>query len=263
MKRKLDLILKTRNGSVVYEDDRIIVIEKPPHLPTLPDRYNRLILNLYDILKEEFGSIFVVHRIDRDTSGVIVFAKDAESHAALNSQFEHREIHKSYAAIVVGRPAEADGMIDSPISENQSRPGVMKINGKHGKPSVTSYRVDELFHGYAFVEAMPESGRQHQIRVHLASIGLPVMCDRVYGDGRPFYLSQVKSHYYSDGDEKPLLSRTALHAGSISFVHPGINEIRTFNVGLPKDMRSVLNYLRKFRPMDNIVYRSEGYVGHA
>ncbi len=263
MKRKLDFILKTKNGSIIYEDDRIIVIEKPPHLLSLPDRYNRSIPNLYDILKEEFGSIFIVHRMDKETSGVMVFAKDAESHALLNSQFEHRQIHKSYVAIVVGRPAEADGTIDSPISESQSRPGVMKVNVKHGKPSVTTYRVDELFDGYAFVEAMPQSGRQHQIRVHLASIGLPVMCDRVYGDGKPFFLSQVKSHYYSDGDEKPLLSRTALHAEAISFVHPGTSEVQTFNAALPKDMRSVLNYLRKFRPLNDIVYRSEGFAGHA
>lgn len=263
MKRKLDLVLKTKNGSVIYEDDRIIVIEKPPHLLVLPDRYDRSIPNLYDILKEEFGNIFVVHRIDKETSGVIVFAKDAESHAALNAQFQHREIHKSYAAIVVGRPTEADGTIDLPISENQSRPGVMKVNGKHGKPSVTSYRVDELFDGYAFVEAMPESGRQHQIRVHLASIGLPVMCDRVYGDGKPFFLSHVKPHYYSDGDEKPLLSRTALHAGAISFLYPGTSEVRTYSAGLPKDLRSVLNYLRKFRPLNDIVYHSEVHAGDA
>lgn len=263
MKRKLDFVLKARSGGIIYEDDRIIVIEKPPQFLVLPDRFNRALPNLYEILKEEFGNIFVVHRIDRETSGVILFAKDAEAHAALSSQFENREVHKSYTAIVVGRPSEADGTIDSPISESQSRPGVMKINAKHGKPSVTNFRVDELFDGYASVEAVPESGRQHQIRVHLASVGLPVMCDRIYGDGKPFFLSQVKSHYYSDGEEKPLLSRTALHARSITFVHPGMNEQQTCNAELPKDMRSVLNYLRKFKSLNTNVYQSEGYSGHA
>ncbi len=254
MKRKLDFILKARNGAVIFEDDNIIVLEKPPQLLVLPDRYNRELPNLYDILKEEFGGIFVVHRIDKETSGAIVFAKDAETHASLNSQFEHREVHKKYMAIVVGRPVEAEGIIDVPISESQTHPGVMKVNRKHGKQAVTTYRVDELFDGYALLEAIPASGRLHQIRVHLASVGLPIMCDKVYGDGKPFFLSKVKSNYYSDGDEKPLLSRTALHAGSISFTHPATNEQVTFESGLPKDMRSVLNYLRKFKSQSVAAY---------
>lgn len=254
MKRKLDFVLKARNGSIIFEDESILVIEKPPQLLVLPDRYNHELPNLYDMLTEEFGKIFVVHRIDKETSGAIVFAKNAESHASLNSQFEHRAIHKSYLAIIVGRPAEAEGIIDLPISESQAHPGVMKVNRKHGKPSVTNYRVDELFDGYALIEAIPESGRLHQIRVHLASVGLPVMSDKVYGDGKPFFLSQVKSNYYSDGDEKPLLSRTALHAGSISFAHPQTDEQVTFNAEMPKDMRSVLNYLRKFRSQNALTY---------
>ncbi len=247
MKRKLDFILKSRNGSVVHEDDRIIVIDKPPQLLVLPDRYNENLPNLYSILKEELGGIFVVHRIDKETSGIIVFAKDAEAHAMLNGQFERRDIHKSYLAIVVGRPAEAYGTIDLPISESQTHPGVMKVNKKHGKPSVTNFRVDEMFDGYALIEATPESGRLHQIRIHLASVGLPIMCDKVYGDGEPFFLSSIKSNYHTDGDEKPLLSRTALHAESISVIHPGTNERVTFKAELPKDMRAVLNHLRKLR----------------
>jgi RluA family pseudouridine synthase len=254
MKRKLDFILKARNGSVIFEDDHIIVVEKPSQLLVLPDRYNHELPNLYDMLTVEFGKIFVVHRIDKETSGVIVFAKDAEAHASLNSQFEHREIHKKYVAIVVGRPDEAEGTIDLPISESQTHPGVMKVNRKHGKPSVTNYRVDELFDGYALVEAIPESGRLHQIRVHLASIGLPVMSDKAYGDGKPFFLSEIKSNYYSDGDEKPLLSRTALHAQSVSFRHPVTNEQVTFTAELPKDMRSVLNHLRKYKPQNAMAY---------
>ncbi len=262
MKRKIDFVLKARNGGIIYEDDRILVVEKPPQFLVLPDRYNHSLPNLYDMLKEEFGGIFVVHRIDKETSGVIVFAKDAETHASLNAQFEQRAVHKSYFAIIIGRPAEAYGTIDLPISESQNHPGIMKVNRKHGKPCKTNYRVDELFDGYAFVEATPESGRLHQIRVHLASVGLPIMCDKVYGDGKPFFLSQVKAHYYSEGDEKPLLSRTALHAESISFTHPGTNEQVSFRAELPKDMRSVLNYLRKFRSRSTTTYQTEGSFGH-
>ncbi len=247
MKRKIDFLLKSKGGSIIFEDENIIVLNKPSNLLVLPDRYNQSLPNLYRILKEEFGEIFVVHRIDKETSGVIVFAKHAEAHSSLNLQFEDRQVEKKYIAIVVGTPKEAEGKIDAPISESQTRPGIMKVNSKHGKPSITNFRVVEMFDGYALVEARPESGRMHQIRVHLASIGLPVMCDKVYGDGKPFFLSQVKSRYFSEGDEKPLLSRTALHAESISFVHPTTKENASFSAELPKDMRSVLNYLRKFK----------------
>ncbi len=232
---------------MIFEDESIVVIDKPAHLLVLPDRYDHSMVNLYHVLREEFGEIFVVHRIDKETSGVIVFAKDAETHASLSQQFEERDVEKTYLAIVTGTPGGPEGKIDVPIAPSQTHPGVMKVNRKHGKASVTNYRVVESFDGYALLEAEPESGRTHQIRVHLASIGLPIMCDKVYGDGAPFYLSHVKKKYFNEGDEKPLLSRTALHAGSVSFTHPRTGERVAFNSDLPKDMRSVLNYLRKFR----------------
>ena len=256
MKRKLDFIIKSRNGEVLFEDDDLIVLNKPSNLLVLPDRYNQSLINLYAILREEFGEIFVVHRIDRETSGTIVFAKNASAHSLLNAQFEERRITKKYTAIAIGSPGQAEGRIDAPIMESRTHAGVMKVNHKHGKASVTNYRIVEMFDGYALVEAEPESGRTHQIRVHLASIGLPVMCDRVYGDGKPFYLSNVKYRYFTEGDEKPLLSRTALHAETLSLFHPRSGSQMTFTSALPKDMRSVLNYLRKFKSQNHRAYAS-------
>ncbi len=247
VKRKIELVLKAKNGSIIFEDENIIVIDKQPGLLVLPDRYSQSLPNLYHLLKEEFGDIFVVHRIDKETSGIIVFAKNAGSHASLNSQFEDRRVEKAYLAIVVGTPDEMKGRIDVPISESQNHPGIMKVDLKRGRPSVTNYKVVEPFDGYALVNVEPESGRMHQIRIHLASAGLPIMCDRIYGDGRPFFLSHVKPRYYSEGEEKPLLSRTALHAESISLFHPTTNERVSFAAKMPKDIRSVLNYLRKFK----------------
>jgi RluA family pseudouridine synthase len=250
MKRKIDLALKFHNGSIIFEDENIIVIDKPAQLLVLSDRYNQSLPNLNHMLKEELGDVFVVHRIDKETSGVIVFAKNAETHAMLNSQFENREIEKTYQAIVVGTPEHDGGTIDAPITESQRHPGIMKIDEKHGKPSKTNYRVIEKFDGYALVEVKPATGRMHQIRIHLASIGLPIICDRIYGDGKPFFLSQVKSRYFSEGDEKPLLSRMALHADSISFMDQAKGERVSFTAEMPKDMRSVLKYLRKFRALN-------------
>lgn len=242
MKRKIDFILKSHNGSIIFEDENIIVIDKPAHLLVLSDRYNQSLPNLNRMLKDELGDIFVVHRIDKETSGVIVFAKNSETHAALNSQFENKEVEKTYLAIVTGNSVTDEGTIDSPITESQRHPGVMKVDPKHGKPSKTNYRVIERFDGYAFVEVKPATGRMHQIRIHLSSIGLPIICDRIYGDGNPFFLSQVKPRYFSEGDEKPLLARAALHAESISFVHPLTKERTSFRAEMPKDMRSVLRY---------------------
>ena len=249
MKRKLNFLLKSRNASIIFEDDSIIVIDKPANLLVIPDRYNQSIPNLYHILKGELGEIFVVHRIDKETSGVIVFAKNAMAHSNLNDQFENRQVEKTYCAIVNGTPAELQGKINTPITESQNHPGIMKVDLKRGKPSLTDYKVVESFNGYAFVAAAPKTGRMHQIRIHLASIGTPIMCDRIYGDGKPFFLSHIKTKYFSEGDEKPLLSRAALHAESISFYYSAKNERVTFAAEIPKDMRSVLNYLRKFRAM--------------
>ena len=242
-------MLKSKNASVVFEDESIIVIDKPPNLLVLPDRYNQMIPNLYHILKEELGEIFIVHRVDKETSGAIVFTKTAMAHNILNDQFENGDVEKKYLAIVVGTLNGAEGRVEVPILENRNHPGVMKVDMKRGKPSVTNYKVVEMFDGYGLIAAKPETGRMHQIRIHLASIGSPIMCDKIYGDGKPFFLSHVKSKYFSEGDEKPLLSRTALHAESISFFHPINNERISFTAEIPKDMRSVLKYLRKFRSM--------------
>jgi len=247
VKRRIDFVLKAHNGSIIFEDDNIIVVDKPAQLLVLSDRYNQSLPNLNRMLKDELGEVFVVHRIDKETSGVIVFAKNAEAHAALNSQFENREVEKTYYAIVVGSPLENHGTIDAPIMESQRHPGIMKLDEKRGKPAATNYKVIENFDGYALVELIPATGRMHQIRIHLASIGLPIICDRIYGDGKPFFLSQVKTRYFSEGEEKPLLSRTALHASSISFMDRLREQRLSFSAEMPKDMRSVLKYLRKFR----------------
>jgi|YelNatPaOPRAMG01_1025707.scaffolds.fasta_scaffold00358_36 23S rRNA pseudouridine1911/1915/1917 synthase len=253
-KHKLESILKSKNASVIFEDDSILAIDKPPNFLVLPDRFDKTLPNLYNILRDVFGQIFIVHRIDKETSGIILFAKTPEAHAFLNAQFEQRTVSKTYKAIVIGTPKEKLGKIDLPLSGSKRNPGVMKIDRRHGKQSVTLYEVLEEFHGFALLRIKPESGRTHQIRVHLRAAGLPILCDKIYGDGSPFYLSSVKPRYYSQKDElgnyiqeKPVLARTALHAESITLSHPTTGNFLTLSAPIPKDMRSVINYLRKFK----------------
>jgi 23S rRNA pseudouridine1911/1915/1917 synthase len=250
MKRKLKWRLESTRSEIVHEDDHLVVLNKPANLLVLPDRYNVKLPNLYGIFTEELGKIFVVHRLDKETSGLIVFAKTAEAHAALNEQFEGRSVEKFYEALVVGVPANSEGTIDLPLGERTRDRGVVKVDRKAGKRSVTRYKVLEQFDGFAHLEARPATGRTHQIRVHLQAIGMPILADRLYGDGRGFYLSRVKPGYKIQGEEKPLLDRAALHAASISFDHPATGERMTFSAPLPKDMSSVLKYLRKFKALE-------------
>ena len=247
MKRKLTWLLNSRGVEIVEEDDALMVLDKPSNLLVLPDLFNQTLPNLSTIIREELGEIFVVHRIDRETSGLIVFAKTAEAHASLNRQFEGREVEKIYHAIVLGTPLQKKGTIDAPLSESSRQKGMMRVDEKEGKESITEYSVQEEFKGYALVEARPKTGRTHQIRVHLQSIGTPILGDQKYGGGEGFYLSQVKSGYKGVEEEKPLLHRTALHVASLAFLHPLSGEPLQFSLPLPKDMKSVLKYLRKFR----------------
>ena len=248
MKRKLDFLLRTQNVDVVFEDEALIVLNKPAHLLVLPDRYDQTLHNLQTLLSDELGTIFTVHRIDKETSGLVLFAKTAAGHANLSQQFENRTVSKVYKAIVHGDPPEQHGEINLPLSERNRR---MRVDEKNGKESATDFTVLERFHGYAFVEARPRTGRMHQIRVHLKEIGLPIVGDPLYGDGKPFFLSGVKSNYKVEGEEKPLLTRTALHASSLHMLHPGSGQEMRFEADLPKDMRTVLKYLRKFRSEDS------------
>ena len=247
MKRKLDWLLHSKNVEIVFEDEHLLVLNKPANLLVLPDRYNEKLPNLSSILNGELGKVYVVHRIDRETSGVIVFAKTPTAHAKLSSQFEGRDVEKVYQAIVVGTAINDEGCIDAPLAESARQPGVMRVVQKGGKESITDYIVLERFRGYAFVGIRPRTGRTHQIRVHLQSIGVPILADKLYGDGRGFFLSGIKEHYKSEGEEKPLLERTALHAAAIGFSHPATGERLSLTIPMPKDMSSVLKYLRKFR----------------
>jgi len=232
---------------VLFEDDTILVLDKPSGLLVLPDRYDPSIPNLKSLLEEDRGQIYVVHRIDRETSGVIIFAKTEESHRSLNSQFESRATEKEYLAICRGDAQNPEGDVDLPLSEDRAKRGKMRVDRTDGKKAITKYSVVEQFNRFTLIEAEPRTGRTHQIRVHLSAVDLPILGDSLYGGGKGFFLSEIKPVYRKKAEEKPLLDRTALHAFRISINHPTTNQRISFEADLPKDMRIVLNYLRKFR----------------
>lgn len=242
MKRHLESFLRHHRTSIVYEDAHLLVLNKPSGLLVLPDRYDRSLVNLYEGLRAELGAIYVVHRIDRETSGVLVFSKTAQAHASLSSSFQGRLVKKTYVAIVQGRTTVLEGEIRGDVPVRQG-------NSVVDRASESSYRVLESFRRHSLVEVMPVTGRTHQIRIHLRSIGLPIVGDRLHGTGRPFHLSEIKSSYKPTGEgEKPLLDRVALHACELRCLHPVTQQAMVFRAELPKDMRSVLNALRKYSP---------------
>jgi len=214
--------------TILYQDDSVLAVNKPAGLPTLPDGYNRAAPCLIDLLKQQFDRVWVVHRLDRDTSGVIVFARTAEVHRALNIAFDSRQVHKVYHAIVIGVPEWDEHLIDLPLRPDGDRRHRTVIDRARGKPALTRVVVLERFSQHTLIEAQPATGRTHQIRAHLAALDLPLAGDVLYG-GK---------------DAASLIQRTALHARSIKFTHPVTREVLLLSAPYPNDFVATLAQLR-------------------
>ncbi len=233
---------------IIYEDDAIVIVHKPANFLAIPDRYIAERPNLVNFLKKRYEEIFVVHRLDKETSGVICYAKNADSHRHLSKQFEDRTVEKIYKVLVEGRVHEAEGIIDKPIARHVSIAGKMRIHNS-GKASVTHYEVEKHIGDYTLVQANIKTGRTHQIRVHFAAIGYPLMIDGMYGRQGEFFLSSIKQKKFNigkDQEERPLMSRTTLHSWKLSLDHPVTGKRMDFLAPLPKDFRAVLKQLEKW-----------------
>ena len=233
---------------IIFEDDHIIVVNKPANLLTIPDRFDNTKPSLYADLNQVFGKVFIVHRLDRETSGIIVFAKNEEAHRHLSLQFENHETHKVYLALLDGVMHQEEGEIDRPIAEHPTIPGKMTV-AKKGKESLTLFKVTERFKHFTLVEADIRTGRTHQIRVHFQSLGYPLAIDGLYGRRTALFGHDIKNKFkvgkFTE-EEIPLMKRTSLHAFRLSFKHPLSNEPVSFESELPKDFRALLNQLRKW-----------------
>ncbi len=238
--------------NVIYEDDDIIVINKPAGLLSIPERYDKFTNSIFSILKKQFETIFTVHRLDRDTSGIIVFAKNAESHSNLNTQFEKREVKKIYHCIIAGSFNKENLLVDIPLLPDPARKGAM-VPSARGKESFTEIKLLEKYTRASLVEVNLITGRHHQIRAHCAAIGYPLLVDELYGNNTEFFVSSIKKRYkVKKGDEeKALISRITMHAYTIEFKHPKTNEIVSFLADYPKDFQALIQILRKYASVRN------------
>lgn len=241
--------MKKLRWEILFEDDDVIVINKPAPYLTIPDRYDKTIPSLLGILKERRSEIFINHRLDKETSGLILMTKNENAHKHLSAQFENRKVTKHYLALVHGVPIEEIGEINISISESTKGKKGMQINQK-GKESITKYRIIDSWNYYSYLEIKTLTGRQHQIRVHMKAINCPLVCDSIYGDGQGFYLSSIKRKLNRDREkvERPLLKRLALHASFLSFEHPTSSKLLSFELPVPKDIKAVVNQLGKCFP---------------
>ncbi len=242
--------------SILHEDEHLLVIDKPAGVPVIADRWDLMLPNLRDLLNKHYGSpsdkeapgVWVVHRLDADTSGVMVFARSAEMHRALNEMFMARQVHKTYQAVVTGAPTTPAGEIDLPLRPHSGRKHYMKVS-KKGQPALTKYEVVESFRHYSLLSVSPVTGRRHQIRAHLRAIGCPLTVDPLYGKLKAFDLSMIKPGYIQkkvSDNEHHLISRLTLHSFRIRFRHPLSGEELAFETAAPKDFQAVLKALRKW-----------------
>lgn len=236
---------------ILYEDDDMAIVNKPAGLLVIPDRFNSDLPSLNRVLERQLGQqIWVVHRLDRDTSGVICFAKSEHSHKYLSRLFEAHEVGKFYAGLVVGRVTPEDGRIEAPIAEHPTVKGKMTVTRK-GKASITDYKVAAQWPLYSLMQFQIHTGRTHQIRVHMQSIGHPIVCDELYGDGKPFLLSNIKRKYKlseKEEQEKPILSRLALHSYRL-VLHKEDGKLIDVQAEIPKDMSACIKQLDKWSPL--------------
>ncbi len=244
---------------ILYEDEFLAAINKPADMVVHPAK-GHWSGTLVNALRFHFGKLSglngdyragIVHRLDRDTSGVILVAKEEQTHRDLSMLFEQRKIFKEYAALTAGVLDRDSDYIEGRIGHHPTDRVKMMVTDEEdadAREAVSYYEVVERFHGYTFVRIQPRTGRTHQIRVHLASVGCPVLADKVYGGRDRFHLSDLVPDLDSAADEL-LLPRQALHAHRLRLRHPRRDRILELEAPLPPDFQKTLTALRRHRPL--------------
>jgi len=244
---------------VLFEDEHLLALDKPAGLPASPDRLDPNRPNLMRLLHagiadkkpwaRERNLVYLSnsHRPDLETSGVFLLAKNKPALVALANLFSSGKPVKKYVALAHGNPGAEQFEVDARLAPHPLRTGLVCVNPKEGKQSKTQFELMEIFSGWMLLRCLPFIERAHQIRVHLRHAGFPVVGDELYG-GKPLWLSRLKRDFRlkPGREERPLISRAALHAEELTLPHPVTGETLTITAPWPKDLRVALKYLRQF-----------------
>jgi RluA family pseudouridine synthase len=232
------------NLEILFEDEDLVAVNKTAEMLTIPDRYNAKIPNLQNILTHKYGEIFTIHRLDKGTSGIVLFAKNADAHKSMNTIFQNHEIEKIYDAVTDGYFSEEPIEIDIPLMTDPNRKG-RTIPSARGKASLTKAKLIKQYRHCALVKCKLITGRPHQLRVHMSAIGTPLLVDSFYGKRTEFLVSEFKKKFNlkKRTEELPLITRQTMHAFSLKFVHPETNEEVLIEAPYPKDFRALVKVL--------------------
>ena len=244
---------------VLFEDEHLLALDKPAGLPASPDRLDPNRPNLMTLLHagiaagkpwaRERNLIYLsnAHRLDPETSGVFLLAKNKPTLVALANLFSSGKPLKKYTALVQGNPAAEKFEVDARLAPHPLKTGLTCVDPKNGKKSKTQFELLEIFSGWMLLRCQPFIERAHQIRVHLRHAGFPVVGDELYG-GKPLWLSRLKRDFRlkPGREERPLISRAALHAGELTLPHPVTGEMLAITAPWPKDLKVAVKYLRQF-----------------
>lgn len=244
---------------ILFEDEHLLALNKPALLLTSPDRYDPNRPNLMKLLhrgiesgapwakERKLSYLMNAHRLDFETTGVLLLAKTKPALVELANTFGSEKAGKIYVALVHGNPEKDSIRIEAKLAPHPARPGIMRVDPKRGKRSVTEVTVREEFSRHTLLECRPRTGRTHQIRAHLRYAKLPIIGDAQYG-GRPLLLSKLKRDYHlkPGQTERPLIATTALHAERLNIAHPITGDDVAIEAPWPKDLTVALKYLRRF-----------------
>jgi len=224
---------------ILYTDSDLIIVNKPPGLLSIQDGYDPDLHHLQTVLEPEFGTLWIVHRLDKDTSGVMILARHAEAHRRLNEAFRERQIEKVYHGLVTPAPPWQQKEVVFPLRANADRKHRTRVDYTNGKPALTSFSVDKWFAFGALIKISIKTGITHQIRAHLRALDLSLLGDTLYNAGLP---------------EQPIkVERTMLHARSIAFSHPMNQAWLQFTANYPEDFREIYTKLRLTTEMDSMI----------
>ncbi len=236
---------------ILYEDQWMIAVDKPPGMAVHPSG-RRLDGTLIHALHRRYRCPEdperdvvprLLHRIDVETSGVVAVGLHEQFHHAVRKQFEERQVRKTYLAVVCGRPERSEGTIDLPIVPDKRSAVRLKLTTSHdgeGLSAVTDYRVVRSNRDYSLVEVLPQTGRTHQIRVHMAAIGCPLVGDKLYGGDESLFLHQLNGTLSDEHRAQLVLDRHALHSHTLTFFHPMLGREMTVQAPLPEDLAKLV-----------------------